>query len=331
MKYLLILLTLLAVQSTATAKDRTKTVWIQSSVADTSLSMKETKFTFVVQNSNIYGASNLIYQVDKSGENLTVSLTSQKMFSHTTGTGAHKFVIDAGWAFKEIKTRLKGNPGHHVTVILNFKSKRQKKTRQSHSHTVQPKKPVIYLYPETETDVFVALDVAGKLTFSYPTYEGGWHVTANPDGTFVHEDSKYNYLFWESTQTLPSDALDLTKGFIVKGENVTAFLEESLSKFGFTSKEMADFITFWVPEMKDNPNLYICYVYNKACNAFAELSITPEPDVLARFYMLWSPIAEDVSPDSVDAQEIPTFERNGFVVLEWGGMEININTLEEIN
>ena len=76
----------------------------------------------------------------------------------------------------------------------------------------------------------------------------------------------------------------------MQGANVTSFLEKSLTQFGFTSEEMADFITYWAPSMKDNPNLYICFVYNEACNVFAELSVTPQPDVLARFYMLWTPI-----------------------------------------
>ena len=46
-------------------------------------------------------------------------------------------------------------------------------------------KPVIYLYPEQETTVSVSLDYAGTLTATYPAYENGWTVTAEPDGTLV--------------------------------------------------------------------------------------------------------------------------------------------------
>ena len=35
-------------------------------------------------------------------------------------------------------------------------------------------KPVIYLYPETETRVTVKLDLPGELTCAYPAYDGGW-------------------------------------------------------------------------------------------------------------------------------------------------------------
>ena len=49
-------------------------------------------------------------------------------------------------------------------------------------------KPVIYLYPEQETTVSVSLDYAGTLTATYPAYEDGWTVTAEPDGTLYDEN-----------------------------------------------------------------------------------------------------------------------------------------------
>ena len=44
-------------------------------------------------------------------------------------------------------------------------------------------KPVIYLYPEEETEVTVRLDRDGELTAAWPAYEDGWRVTARPDVT----------------------------------------------------------------------------------------------------------------------------------------------------
>ena len=59
-------------------------------------------------------------------------------------------------------------------------------------------KPVLYLYPETETQVAVSLDCAGGLTCAYPACEDGWTVTAAPDGTLTDEAGQtYNYLYWE--------------------------------------------------------------------------------------------------------------------------------------
>ena len=63
-------------------------------------------------------------------------------------------------------------------------------------------KPVIYLYPEQETTVSVSLDYAGTLTATYPAYENGWTVTAEPDGTLYDENGdEYSYLFWEARTT----------------------------------------------------------------------------------------------------------------------------------
>ena len=59
-------------------------------------------------------------------------------------------------------------------------------------------KPVIYLYPESKTDVTVKLDYAGELTCTYPAYQDGWNVSASPDGTLTDADGQtYNYLYWE--------------------------------------------------------------------------------------------------------------------------------------
>ena len=63
-------------------------------------------------------------------------------------------------------------------------------------------KPVIYLYPEEETQVTVQLDYAGELTCTYPAYQDGWTVTASPDGTLTdNQGQTYNYLYWRARTT----------------------------------------------------------------------------------------------------------------------------------
>lgn len=60
-------------------------------------------------------------------------------------------------------------------------------------------KPVIYLYPEQETDVTVQLDHDGPLTATYPAYADGWSIQAAPDGTLTDPETgrMYYCLFWE--------------------------------------------------------------------------------------------------------------------------------------
>jgi hypothetical protein len=79
-----------------------------------------------------------------------------------------------------------------------------------------PYKPVIYLYPETTTDVTVELDYDGTLIADYPPYDetlGGWRVTAQSDSTLInHTDGReYSYLFWEGKSRAPIE-WDLSKG-----------------------------------------------------------------------------------------------------------------------
>ena len=102
-------------------------------------------------------------------------------------------------------------------------------------------KPVIYLYPESETDVDVKLYYDGELTCTYPEYNGGWSVLAKPDGTVINkaDGREYSYLFWEgNTDT----EYDMTSGYVVKGEDTARFLQNTLSKMGMTAKEYNEFI-----------------------------------------------------------------------------------------
>ncbi len=95
-------------------------------------------------------------------------------------------------------------------------------------------KPVIYLYPEQETTVSVSLDYTGTLTATYPAYEDGWRVTAEPDGTLYDENGdEYSYLFWEGENNTD---YDFSKGFCVAGADTADFLREKLAEIGLTHR-----------------------------------------------------------------------------------------------
>ena len=101
-------------------------------------------------------------------------------------------------------------------------------------------KPVIYLYPEQETTVSVSLDYAGTLTATYPAYEDGWRVTAEPDGTLYDENGdEYSYLFWEGENNTD---YDFSTGFCVAGADTADFLREKLAEIGLTPREYNEFI-----------------------------------------------------------------------------------------
>lgn len=112
-------------------------------------------------------------------------------------------------------------------------------------------KPVIYLYPEEETQVTVKLDYAGELTCTYPAYDDGWTVTAQPDGTLTDAVGQtYSYLFWEGVDTA---AYDFSQGFCVAGDDTAAFLENALSQLGLTRREAGDSLSTGSPRCRTIP------------------------------------------------------------------------------
>ena len=176
-------------------------------------------------------------------------------------------------------------------------------------------KPVIYLYPEEETEVTVRLDCDGDLTCTYPAYEDSWTVTAAPGGVLTDQSGQtYSYLYWEGvTRT----EYDFTRGFCVPGADTAAFLEDALARLGLTRREANEFIVYWLPRMEPNPYNLIAFQW-EAYTDHARLTVTPEPDSLLRVFMAWRPLE---TPAELPAQDLPGFERIGFTVVEWGGAE----------
>ncbi len=178
-------------------------------------------------------------------------------------------------------------------------------------------KPVIYLYPSEITDVSVKLDFNGELTCTYPDYGSGWNVTAEPDGTLINkaDGREYSYLFWEGEGTA---YWDLSKGFIVAGDDTPQFLQKKLKYMGLNSKEINDFIVYWLPRMNKNKYNLITF-QTTAYEQSARLNITPKPDSLLRIFMVYKPLTK---PINIVPQELKTFTREGFTVIEWGGYEL---------
>ena len=177
-------------------------------------------------------------------------------------------------------------------------------------------KPVIYLYTEQETEVTVKLDYSGTLTATYPEYNDGWTVTAQPDGTLTDSSGKsYNYLFWEGKT---NTEYDFSKGFCVAGEDTAEFLENALSQLGLTRREANEFIVFWLPRMQKNEYNLIAF-QDKAYTDSAVLDISPQPDSVLRVFMAWKSLDKAVY---IEPQEFDSFQRSGFTVVEWGGCEV---------
>lgn len=183
-------------------------------------------------------------------------------------------------------------------------------------------KPVIYLYPNEETDVTVQLDFDGELIADYPEFDNeisGWKVKAYPDGRLINyaDGLEYSYIFWEG-ESQPGKKWDQSQGFVVAGSDTREFLRNKLSEMGLTPKEYNEFIVYWYPLMMNNPYNLITFA-GKEYTDIAPLTITPTPDSVLRVFMVFKPLQR---PAEVTPQIIEKFERIGFTVVEWGGSEI---------
>lgn len=177
-------------------------------------------------------------------------------------------------------------------------------------------KPAIYLYPQTEQKVSVQVDLAGGFTYTEPPYNEGWMVTAMPDGTLIEEGTgqEYPYLFWEGRGGMYQRP---EKGFVVAGSEVAGFLEEKLTLLGLNYQERADFTEYWLPKMQDSPYYFVTFLTTKAVDQLAPLTVEPNPDTVIRILMDYEPLAE---PVEVEGFDIHTPQREGFTVVEWGGV-----------
>lgn len=183
-------------------------------------------------------------------------------------------------------------------------------------------KPVIYLYPEQETKVNVQLSFNGTLTSTYPTLPSeGWTVTAQPDGTLTDEEGRsYRYLFWEGVADVDWKQ---DSGFLVKAEDAREFLEQSLTQLGLNELEQNDFITYWLPKLEKNGESFVTFAAEQYTDN-AVLTVTPQPDSVLRVQMLISKVDDSnrAAFQKLPEQELPRFEREGFVLVEWGGTDL---------
>ena len=180
-------------------------------------------------------------------------------------------------------------------------------------------KPIIYLYPTETTEVTITLSHPENLTVAYPKYNKSWKVIADTNGLLKDSSGRTYYaLYWEGYNNKKNSRKE--DGFVVRGEDTVAFLEEKLSILGLNEREANEFIVFWLPKLEKNKWNYIRFQTMDEINDTMNLTIDPEPDTLIRIMMEYEPLNKKIE---VKEQILDKVERNGFVVVEWGGTNIN--------
>lgn len=193
-------------------------------------------------------------------------------------------------------------------------------------------KPAIYLYPEKETRVSLRVETKGELLYTDPIYpKSGWEVIASPDGSikalgkthdsngFFSATGVYPYLYYESRlpeKLVPKPAT----GFVYAYEHVFSSLETLLPRLGLSSTQTADFISYWQKTLPKSPYYFIGVVSEETINAAEPLQISPAPDVVRRVRIYFEALKESKTITEPDLSLFTSFEKNGFTVIEWGGL-----------
>ena len=180
-------------------------------------------------------------------------------------------------------------------------------------------KPIIYLYSEEEQLVEVKLLKEQNITVSYPKYNNSWQVIAKPNGDL--KDIKTNRdlygLYYEAKNN--ESKINLEEGFCIKRENIVSFLEEKLSILGLNEREENEFIIYWLPRLEKNEYNYIRFASISEINKIMPLEVSPQPDTIIRVLMEFKGLNKEIK---VKEQELSKVNRNGFVLVEWGGTEL---------
>ncbi len=176
-------------------------------------------------------------------------------------------------------------------------------------------KPVLYLYPSKKTNVTVTFANPNLLTTTYPKFNNNWNVTAYPNGDLYDKKGNYYYaLYWEEEK---NHNVDFSEGFYVTKENAIQFLEEKLSIIGLNAKERNEFIMYWLPVLEKNNKSLVYFELTNERDSYNKLIINPKPDSVLRIAMHVKKVNKKTS---IKKQKLTTFKRNGFTVVEWGGV-----------
>ncbi len=285
---------------------------VDSVVVDKSIPVGSSAGTFTFKSySHILEPTKVLYSIDE--KSFTEQLDEKSCLNLSLTPGKHVFQFVYAMDFYEISTdSIDFQVGKRTHISLFF--------MEANSQIIVDK-PVIYLYPELKMNIDVKVIPVKQFTFTYPTYENGWKVTADSNGSIQVKGRTYNYLFWEAEQSLTSEMMRFKEGFVLQNTELLPFFETKLDEFGLTSKEKADFITYWIPKMLPYENNFVHFYFDEECDIFGKLTVDPAPQNLHRIYLFTQPIPfkENLK---IAPQQIKPIKRNGFTVIEWGGTQL---------
>jgi len=200
-------------------------------------------------------------------------------------------------------------------------------------------KPAIYLYPKNKMNVNVKVAPQGHFTYTDPVYDmqKGWNVTAYPDGQLTWLDNvyginskgekrptnSYDYLYYES-KIHDSMIEKPTDGYVIAYSDLEQFYRTTLPKLGLNEKETNDYVEYWLEVLPKSDYYFIGLLSEQSVDQIEPMTITPKPDNTLRVRLYYEQLSKEVAEKKMAEIKNPeiknTFDRDGFTVVEWGGM-----------
>ena len=96
-----------------------------------------------------------------------------------------------------------------------------------------------------------------------------------------------------------------------------ATIEKQLASQGLQGQEITDFISFWKPNLPKEPYVRLTWLTLPQINVLAPLQVSPSPNTTIRVFLDFEGLSK---PISLPAQEFNSPQREGFTLVEWGGL-----------
>ncbi|MFH1465027.1 MAG: hypothetical protein ABIO70_11640 [Pseudomonadota bacterium] len=168
--------------------------------------------------------------------------------------------------------------------------------------------PYLYLYPKEPTATAILLPDHRRVIESEPPYpRGGWDLLALPGGTVLTPGGPRHYLYYELA--LDRAALQLERGWCVRGAQAQASVEAAMADLGFLPAEIEDFSDFWDPVF---PSRAWQTVYPQGPELYP-LIIDPAPEQVVR-----ANFAIRAGCHPTEPWQAAPVSREGFHAAEWG-------------
>ena len=205
-----------------------------------------------------------------------------------------------------------------VYCVVNNEFEYQSKKNGSNGYETTWK-PIMYIYPKEEMNLNISFPESDKLMHTYPKYRDSWNIHIDKNGNIYDYDTNRNYyaLYWDEKDYAKEN---FDEGFVVKGKDISKFLEEKLAILGFNDREINEFIIYWMPKMEDNEYNLIRFRTTDEVNESMPIEFSEEPDTLIRVIMDYKKLDKKIE---IKEQKLDKQERVGFTIVEWGGRELD--------